>query len=110
MLKTFSRSGPRLYLALVAASILVQALTFAASGPRATADGRFDGILHSALSPRYFERFFKEVVPFSGHSALLARADGSILARDPPAASGKLPPDAALMQAIADQPTAGAYT
>ncbi|KAA2211777.1 hybrid sensor histidine kinase/response regulator [Teichococcus oryzae] len=57
--------------------------SFAVSQQRFSSDGRFAGIIHVALSPEYFENFYKEVVPPFTHAAALARSDGSVLAREP---------------------------
>ena len=37
--------------------------SFAVSRRRSTPDGRFDGIIHVALSPEYFRHFFQEAAP-----------------------------------------------
>ncbi|MGG5821215.1 ATP-binding protein [Falsiroseomonas sp. HW251] len=75
--------------------------SFALSRRRSTPDGRFDGTIHVALSPDYFSRFFAEAAPPVRHAAALTRADGAVLARDPPNGPARLGPASPLMQAIA---------
>ena len=76
--------------------------SFALSRPRIAAEGRFDGTVHISLSPEYFERFFAEAVAPLGHSAVLMREDGEILARSPPLRDAeRQPSDSPLMKAIA---------
>ena len=82
--------------------------SFAVSRRRSTADGHFDGIIHVALSPEYFSRFFQEAAPSGPHAAALIREDGSILARSPAqAAYGRLGPDNILMRSFAAQSDGG---
>ncbi|WP_315975121.1 hybrid sensor histidine kinase/response regulator [Microvirga yunnanensis] len=82
--------------------------SFAVSRRRSTPDGHFDGIIHVALSPEYFSRFFQEAAPPGPHGAGLIRADGSILARSPvPSPNSRLGPDNVLMRSIAAQPEGG---
>ncbi|WP_414474331.1 response regulator [Microvirga sp. M2] len=82
--------------------------SFAVSRRRSTPDGHFDGIIHVALSPEYFTRFFQEAAPPGPHAAVLIRQDGSILAGSPAqAASSRLGPDNILMRSIAIQPDGG---
>jgi len=83
--------------------------SFAVSRRRNTADGSFDGIIHIALSPDYFARFFAEAAPPIAHAATLLRADGEILARDPPGGATRLGSDSPLMRAIAERPSGGAF-
>lgn len=82
--------------------------SFAISRRRSTLDGHFDGIIHIALSPEYFSRFFQEAAPPGPHAAALTRVDGSILARSPTQVSDtRLSPDNILMKSIAAQPDGG---
>lgn len=82
--------------------------SFAVSRRRSTPDGHFDGIIHVALSPEYFSRFFREAAPPGPHAAALIREDGSILARSPAqAADSRLGPDNILMRSIAAQSDGG---
>ena len=82
--------------------------SFAVSQRRSTPDGHFDGIIHVALNPEYFSRFFQEAAPPGPHAAALIREDGFILARSPTqAASSRLAPDNVLMRSIAAQPEGG---
>jgi signal transduction histidine kinase len=83
-------------------------LSFAVSRRRSTPDGHFDGIIHVALNPEYFSRFFQEAAPPGPHGAGLIREDGSILARSPAQATyGRLEADNILMRSIAAQPDGG---
>ncbi|HZH51540.1 MAG TPA: response regulator [Microvirga sp.] len=83
-------------------------MSFAVSRRRPTGDGGFDGIIHIALSPDYFARFFQEAAPPIPHAAALVRQDGAVLARFPtPAADIRLGPDNPLMLGIADRPEGG---
>lgn len=50
---------------------------------RTTADGSFDGTIHVAVSAGYFETFFAGI-PGERQVAALVRADGAVLARNPP--------------------------
>lgn len=82
--------------------------SFAVSRRRSTPEGYFDGIIHVALSPDYFVRFFREAAPPGPHAAALIREDGSILARSPTqAAYSRLSPDNILMRSIAEKPDGG---
>jgi signal transduction histidine kinase/CheY-like chemotaxis protein len=82
--------------------------SFAVSRRRSTADGHFDGIIHVALSPEYFSRFFQEAAPPGPHAATLIRDDGSILARSPVHVTySRLGADNILMRSIAAQPYGG---
>ena len=62
--------------------------SFAISRRRAAADGSFAGTIHVALSPEYFRHFYAEAAPPFRHAAGLFRADGAILARQPPLPGG----------------------
>jgi signal transduction histidine kinase/CheY-like chemotaxis protein len=85
-----------------------RAASFAVSRRRPTPDGHFDGIVHVALSPEYFSRFFHEAAPPGPSAAGLIRKDGIILARSPaPASYSRLEPDNILMRSIAAQPDGG---
>jgi signal transduction histidine kinase/ActR/RegA family two-component response regulator len=86
-----------------------QVASFALSRRRSTPDGSFDGTIHVALSPDYFARFFAEAAPPLTHAAVLIRADGAVLAREPGGGAGRLGPDSPLMRAIAAQPEGGLY-
>jgi signal transduction histidine kinase/CheY-like chemotaxis protein len=85
-----------------------QTLSFAVSRRRTTPGGQFDGIIHIALSPEYFARFFQEAAPPGPHVAYLQRDDGEVLARAPFQPSNvPLGRDSPLMQSIATQPERG---
>jgi PAS domain S-box-containing protein len=82
--------------------------SFAVSRRRQSADGRFTGTIHVSLSPDYFSHFFREASPPFPHAALLVRADGVVLARDPaPDLPARLVPGSPLMRAIEHQPEQG---
>jgi signal transduction histidine kinase/ActR/RegA family two-component response regulator len=85
-----------------------RAASFAVSRRRSTPDGQFDGIIHVALSPEYFSRFFHEAAPPGPSAAGLIREDGAILARSPAQVTySRLAPDNILMRSIAAQPDGG---
>jgi signal transduction histidine kinase/CheY-like chemotaxis protein len=85
-----------------------RAASFAVSRRRTIPDGHFDGIIHVALSPEYFRRFFHEAVPPGPSAAGLIREDGAILARSPSQVTyTRLGPDNILMRSIAAQSDGG---
>jgi PAS domain S-box-containing protein len=57
--------------------------SFAISRRRSDAAGGFAGIIHVALSPAYFARFYAEAAPRFQHLAGMMRADGALLVREP---------------------------
>ncbi|RKK03838.1 response regulator [Pseudoroseomonas wenyumeiae] len=61
-----------------------QTASFAVSRRRSTSDGRFDGIIHIALSPDYFAHYYASTLLGSGQTATLLRADGVVIARTSP--------------------------
>lgn len=84
--------------------------SFAVSRARSGVDNKFAGTIHVAVSPDYFESFFREAAPPGEHSALLFRSDGAVLADDPV----RLPPpnlalSSAFMQAIEASPAGGVF-
>jgi signal transduction histidine kinase len=85
------------------------ASSFAISRRRTGPDGTFTGTIHVAASPAYFTRFYEQAAPPLSHLALLIRSDGAILARQPGATPGRLPPAGVLMQRIAELPAGGAF-
>ncbi|MFE1599128.1 ATP-binding protein [Methylobacterium sp. ID0610] len=86
--------------------------TFAVSRRRSTEDGRFDGVIVIALGTSYFARFYAEVAAPVAHEALLLRADGVVLVREPEGlgAEPRLPAADPLMRAIHARPQAGFAT
>ncbi len=56
--------------------------SFAIIRRRTTTDGHFDGTIHAAVSPAYFEHFYAQIAPPVRHAALLIRADGIPLAQE----------------------------
>lgn len=83
--------------------------SFAISRRRTGEDGGFGGTIHVAASPAYFARFYHDTAPPHAHVALLLRADGAVLAREPASALTHLPPGSILMQHIAEQPEGGVF-
>jgi signal transduction histidine kinase/ActR/RegA family two-component response regulator len=83
--------------------------SFAVSRRRSTPDGSFDGVIHIALSPDYFARFFAEAAPPVAHAAVLMRVDGEVLAREPARGAMRLPPESPLIQAIKADPVGGLF-
>jgi signal transduction histidine kinase/CheY-like chemotaxis protein len=83
--------------------------SFAVSRRRTTPDGRFDGTIHISLSPEYFARFFAQAAPdYPRHSALLLRADGEVLAREPAdPVHTRIDQRSAIMRAISAHPDGG---
>ncbi|MGY2052733.1 ATP-binding protein [Methylobacterium sp. JK268] len=86
--------------------------TFAVSRRRSTDDGRFDGVIVIALGTSYFARFYAAVAAPTAHEALLLRADGAVLVREPErvGAEPRLPAGDALMRAIHARPQGGFVT
>lgn len=84
------------------------AASFAVSRRRSTPDGHFDGIIHVALSPEYFSRFFAEAAPPGFNAAILVRNDGTVLVSHPGLPpSSRLSSDSPLMRSIAARPDGG---
>lgn len=84
--------------------------SFAVSRARVTGDGRFNGVIHVALSPDYFASVFAEAAPHGDHLAWLFRPDGSVLARDP--SDGRIvtfDPESPFMRAVAASPEGGVF-
>ncbi len=84
-------------------------VSFALSLGRRDAEGRFTGVIHVALSPDYFARFFAEAAPTFPGAAALFRIDGAVLGRHPPAPEasaglGRLGAGSPLLTAIARRP------
>ncbi len=68
---------------------------------RQTQAGVFVGAVSVSLAPRYFSEFFKEQVEEEpGYAVVLARADGVLISRHPPAPAGmtRLRPPSVLLQ------------
>jgi signal transduction histidine kinase len=82
--------------------------SFAISRRRTGEDGGFGGTIHAAASPAYFTQFYQDAAPPYAHLALLIRADGAVLAREPADALTHLP-GGVLMQRIAEQPDGGVF-
>jgi signal transduction histidine kinase/CheY-like chemotaxis protein len=84
--------------------------SFAISRRMPTPAGRFEGIVHVAVSPEYFERFFADVAPPVDHVAGLIRADGEILARQPERPEqSRLDPESPVRKAIQLAPDGGFF-
>jgi signal transduction histidine kinase len=83
--------------------------SFAVSRRRPGRDG-FDGTVHVALSSAYFESFYAEAVPKTGHLAILIRNDGKILARHPEVSGDPPGPEqVALLRSIAEAGSSDAF-
>ena len=69
---------------------------------RVTPDSNFDGVITVAISLDRFSDFYSSIIAVEENSVTLARADGAVLMRQPPAtsASSKLSPASGFMQAI----------
>lgn len=79
--------------------------SFAISRRRTTPGTDFDGVIVVALSPDYFERFFRDASPSGTNVASLVRRDGAFIARIPSRTKGlRLAPTSPLMRAIANNP------
>jgi PAS domain S-box-containing protein len=83
--------------------------SFALSLGRRDAEGRFLGVIHVALSPDYFTRFFAEATPTFPGAAALFRTDGAVLGRHPPspgvpAGLGRLGPGSPVLAGVARRP------
>jgi signal transduction histidine kinase len=67
-----------------------------------SADGSFQGVVAISVSSDYFGDYFHRAAPEIDHVAALIRADGEMLARDPPLQDGQtIPQDDPLMRAAA---------
>lgn len=86
--------------------------SFAISRRRSNPDGSFAGTIHVALSPEYFARFYEEAAPPFRSAAGLFRADGAILARQPPPAEGRtrFGPDSPVLRRILQGAERGLFT
>ena len=102
-------AGP--YLSQPYVGVATGVRTFALSLRRSTPDGQFDGTIHVGGSADYFARFYAEATPPLPNVAALMRADGFILARNPPAPSAtmRLAPDGTLYRQIMAHPNGGAF-
>ena len=69
---------------------------------RLTPAGHFDGAITVAISLDRFSEFYSSIIAVEENSVTLARADGMVLVRQPPATSAapKLSPSSGFMQAI----------
>jgi signal transduction histidine kinase len=83
--------------------------SFAISRRRTGEDGGFGGTIHVAASPAYFSQFYHDAAPPYAHVAMLLRADGAVLAREPVDTLMRLPAGDVLMQHIAEQPGGGVF-
>jgi PAS domain S-box-containing protein len=70
---------------------------------RSSLTGVFDGVIAVAVTTDYFNRFYHTVSAEGADSVTLVRADGTVLVREPPAATSEeiLPPLNGLMRSIA---------
>ncbi len=72
-------------------------------------NGTFAGIIAVSADRSYFENFYKGIDPSLAHSVILVRADGAILAAEPPLSLASLPVDSTLRAKIKLK-ASGAYT
>src|SRR6185437_17166909 len=70
---------------------------------RSTADGTFDGLIRITVPVDYFEHLFVGIEADERHRVALLRADGEVLASDPPPPGevARFPAGSLLMQAVA---------
>jgi PAS domain S-box-containing protein len=70
---------------------------------KSSASGEFDGVIAVAVFLDYFSRFYRNLYPQGEDSVTLARADGTVLVREPPTTTGieRLSPQSGLMRSIA---------
>lgn len=83
--------------------------SFAISRRQTAEDGGFGGTIHVAASPAYFTQFYHDAAPPYAHLALLLRADGAVLAREPADPLTPFVSGGVLMQHIAEQPSGGVF-
>src|SRR5260221_9797075 len=78
-------------------------VAFVVARRRSSPAGEFDGVISLSISPDLFIGFYRQLVRDSTRAIVLLRADGSVLAADPPVRSSSLafPPDSAFMRASA---------
>ena len=75
---------------------------FGVARRRSTENGAFDGVIRISVPVEYFERLFVSFEPDERHRIVLVRADGEVLASDPPPPGevARFPESSLLMQAI----------
>lgn len=82
--------------------------SFAMARRRHSADGSFAGTIHVAISPLYFEEYFRRLDRAGHGAALLFRGDGEVLAGYPMEPTPHpIPVGTALLRAAAAQPEGG---
>ena len=76
---------------------------FGVARRRSAADGVFDGIIRISVPVDYFEHLFSSIEADEQHRIVLLRADGEVLASDPPPPGevARFPQSSLLMRAIA---------
>ena len=79
---------------------------------RSSPSGAFDGVLVASVGQDYFAAFWRSVSANTRHVVALVRADGEVLAAEPPVArvTGRFDADAPLMQRIAAGIDHGTFT
>jgi signal transduction histidine kinase/CheY-like chemotaxis protein len=84
---------------------------FNVSRPRSSEAGTFDGVVGVAIFLDYFIKFYRSATSNGEDSITLARADGTILVREPAVTTGArvISPQSGLMRSIA-KAEAGTYT
>jgi two-component system NtrC family sensor kinase len=86
---------------------------FAVSRRRPLRDGAFNGVVMVSVVPRAFTEFYQQLTESTpGTGFTLARANGAILARFPPAAGNPryYPPDSGFMVNVPQSPAGGLVT
>jgi NO-binding membrane sensor protein with MHYT domain/signal transduction histidine kinase/CheY-like chemotaxis protein len=95
-------SPVRSYVSSPTESIVGNTLVFHLARERTPENGQRSGVLFASMAPEYFARFYRTVTG-GGDSVTMARSDGVVLVRDPPATTGVmvLSPGSGLMRSIA---------
>jgi signal transduction histidine kinase/CheY-like chemotaxis protein len=85
---------------------------FSVARRRSASDGRFDGLIAVSVNPAYFERFYAGLRLTAEDTVGLVRADGVLLARNPPLPQEGivLPAGSPFMRMVQVQPVSGQFT
>lgn len=85
---------------------------FSIARRRSSPDGQFDGLIAVSVDPAYFENFYATLRESPQDTIGLARADGTMLVREPrlPAAGLMLPQASPFMSALGAKPVEGQLT
>src|SRR5262249_44469710 len=106
------RETDMLYVSAPARSRLDGGRFFALAKRRSSADGAFAGLIGVSVDPAYFEAFSATLQESAEDSTALTRADGTMLARDPPLTTDGLvlPQDSNFMRLLRQRPESGVIT